>query len=210
MTKLFIPFLFIFILIGCNQFQSDSKVIGILPYEGISAEEVDSVERILDLTYGYQIVILNQTKLPKEAFTKVRSPRYRADSLIRIQSRTLPDSISLVIGLTNKDISTTKYQKDSKKIKYPENIYKDWGIFGLGQVGGNSCVVSTYRLHNNANKSKFYTRLKRIATHEVGHILGLSHCPTLNCVMNDANETIKTIDNSTGKLCNNCKKKINL
>jgi len=44
----------------------------------------------------------------------------------------------------------------------------------------------------------------RISTHEVGHVLGLPHCPTPKCVMNDANESIKTIDKSTGDLCDKC------
>jgi archaemetzincin len=198
--------LLIFGLFSCNNsiLKNPDKQIGILPYKGITSSEIDSVKNILTSTYKLKVIVLNEINLPKSAFTTVRSPRYRADSLIRIQSRHIPDSISIVIGLTNKDISTTKIDKQTGKIKKPESTYKDWGIFGLGQVGGNSCIVSTNRLHNGVSKSKFYTRLQRISTHEVGHVLGLSHCPTPQCVMNDANESIKTIDKSTGELCNAC------
>lgn len=170
------------------------KTIGIQPYNGIKEANIDSVKNILENTYQLKVIVLDEINLPKSAYTTVRSARYRADSLIRIQSRNIPDSISIIIGLTHKDISTTKYDSETKEIKKPKNTYKDWGIFGLGQVGGNSCVVSTNRLHKGVSSKTFYTRLTRIATHEVGHVLGLPHCPTPKCVMNDANESIKTID----------------
>ena len=196
--------LFISLISSCNSISSTPDVIGILPYNGIKTQDVDSVMRILTDTYGLEVVILDNIDLPEAAFTTRRSPRYRADSLLRYQRRIKPDSISIIIGLTNKDISSTKIDASTMNIKEPQNVYIDWGIFGLGEVGGKSCVVSTYRLRKNVSTTKYYTRLKRISTHEVGHVLGLHHCPTPNCVMNDANESIKTIDNSTGKLCNDC------
>ncbi len=200
---------FIFGISSCQN-SLKNKIIGILPYEEVKQQDIDSVKSTLERTYQLKTVILNQIELPQQAYTTIRSPRYRADSLIRIQARNLPDSISYIIGLTNKDISSTKYNKQTGEIKSPKSTYKDWGIFGLGQVGGVSCVVSTYRLHNNASNQLYFTRLKRISTHEIGHVLGLSHCPTKACVMNDANETIKTIDKSTGELCDECKRFIKI
>lgn len=172
-------------------------------------EDIDSVQAILQRTYHIKTVVLNEIKLPKSAFVQIKSPRYRADSLLHIQSRNMPDSIDILIGLSPKDISTTKYQGDRKTIKTPASKYTDWGIFGLGEVGGKSCIVSTYRLRNKVSKKQYFTRLQRIATHEVGHVLGLHHCPTPECVMNDANESISTIDKSTGELCQKCWSKIN-
>jgi archaemetzincin len=205
MIKLVSAFFIFLLIFSCqSKLTSKEKIIGILPYNGITNREIDSVKSVLKDTYHIKTVVLTATELPKSAFTTVRSPRYRADSIIRIQARQKPDSITIIIGLTNKDISTTKYNRETGEIKSPRSTYKDWGIYGLGQVGGTSCVVSTYRLHNNVSSNTYFTRLKRISTHEVGHVLGLPHCSSKACVMNDANETIKTIDKSTGKLCNKC------
>ncbi len=203
---------FLFLITSCDTeqlFSPSEKTIGILPYKGIQQTDIDSVKLTLEKTYGFDVVVLNEIELPQSAFTNRRSPRYRADSLVRYQKRIIPDSISIIIGLTHKDISTTKIDKNTNQIKEPQSTYVDWGIFGLGQVGGQSCIVSTNRLHQKVNRETYFTRLKRISTHEVGHVLGLYHCPTPNCVMNDANESIKTIDNSTGNLCNSCWSEIN-
>jgi archaemetzincin len=119
-----------------------------------------------------------------------------------------PDSIDVYVGLTNKDISITKYKGPSGEIKEPTWQYRDFGIYGLGRVGGKACVVSSNRLRKNGTGAQFYQRLCRIACHEVGHVLGLHHCSQKACLMNDANEKITTIDKSTGNLCEKCWSKI--
>ena len=66
------------------------------------------------------------------------------DQLIKILKETKPDSLDFIIGLIDKDISTTK--KDSKGHPLePISKYQDWGVFGLGYRPGVSCIVSTYR-----------------------------------------------------------------
>lgn len=206
------PFLVVFFIYSCTgDGQSpffSKKTIGIVPFGSIATEEVDSVCTSIQKMYNKEVVVLNQTELPNMAYTEIRYPRYRADSILRYLSSIKPDSISILVGLTNKDISITKYQANSTKIKEPTWKYKDFGIFGLGQIGGSVCVVSSNRLHKNVSNALFYKRLTRIANHEVGHVLGLYHCPNEKCLMNDANESIKTIDKSTGTLCNACWNKV--
>ena len=46
------------------------------------------------------------------AFTELKTPRYRADSIIRLLKRSKPDSVHYVVGLTSRDISTTKRESD--------------------------------------------------------------------------------------------------
>ncbi|MCB9223959.1 MAG: matrixin family metalloprotease [Crocinitomicaceae bacterium] len=189
--------------------ESGPTKVGIQPFGKVGEDEIDSVKTAIERFYDFEVVVLDRIDLPKMAYTEIRYPRYRADSLVRYISDHVPDSVDMVIGLTNKDISVTKYQDAAKtKIKDPEWQYRDFGIFGLGRVGGDACVVSTYRLHGNASTKQYYKRLVRISCHEVGHVLGLHHCPEKKCLMNDANETISTIDKSSGELCQKCWKKI--
>ncbi|MEM7038651.1 MAG: hypothetical protein AAF570_16820, partial [Bacteroidota bacterium] len=108
-----------------------------------------------------------------------------------------PDSVAFIMGLTHKDISTTKGK------------YKDWGILGLGQLPGPSCVVSTFRLGRKArNKRHIRQRLARVARHELGHNLGLPHCPAEACFMRDAEGKLATVDEEGDLLCGASRAKV--
>ena len=78
---------------------------------------------------------------------------------------------------------------------------------GLAYCPGNSCVVSDFRLKTK-NKALHIARFKKVIIHELGHNFGLPHCPDKKCVMTDAVESIKTIDNAKPGLCNTCKNKL--
>ena len=203
-------FLFIPLMVACSGKvnRSQQTIVGVIPLGNVPAVEVDSMKAAIHRMYDLKVVELPGVPLPEMAFTKVRSPRYRADSIVRWLPSIKPDSVSIIVGLTVKDISITKYQNKTGKIKEPEWKYRDFGIFGLGQLGGKSCLISSYRLHGGVGEKGFYKRFTRIGCHEVGHVLGLPHCPEKNCLMNDANESIKTLDNSTGDLCKACWNKI--
>ncbi len=183
------------------------EVVGIQTYDKFDPQLVDTIRSAIQNVYGIQVKILKDKSLPKSAFVNIKSPRYRADSLIRILRREKPKSIDCVIGLVAEDISTTKRDRIGK-VKNPETKYADWGVFGLGFRPGVSCVVSTFRI-KSADKIKFIERFKKICIHEIGHNMGLRHCESSNkCVMRDAAETIKTIDNVDLMLCESCKSKL--
>ena len=123
--------------------------------------------------------------LPQYAYYPARS-RYRADELIKyLKQYSANDSI--VIGLTNKDISTTKGK------------VADWGIMGLAYRPGASCVVSTYRLSRSNQSEQFY----KVAVHELGHTQGLPHCSDPTCYMRNA-EGGNPLDQEKD-FCTNCK-----
>ena len=177
-------------------------------YKSFPKIEVDTVTSILKKIYGVKTVLAKDQELYSEAYISVKSPRYRADSIIKFQRNEIDNNIDYVLGLTSKDISVTK-RDDSGNIKKPEYKYQDWGIMGLAYCPGESCVVSTFRIKHK-NKTVYFDRLKKVAVHEFGHNLGLPHCPNKKCVMTDAVESVKTIDNAELKLCNDCAGKISL
>jgi archaemetzincin len=89
----------------------------------------------------------------------------------------------------------------------PKTKYEDWGVFGLGYMPGQSCVVSIFRTQKTSRKN-FILRMKKISLHEIGHNLGLDHCDSKRCAMRDAVESISTVDNVDAQLCDKCRGKI--
>ena len=200
-------FALMLLLLACGK-EVKHKIIGIQPFEQFSEQDLKVVKDSIVAAYQCQVKYLPIEKVPKVHVTRIKSYRYRADSLLNLLDRLRPKNIDLMLGLTKTDIAITKLDKETGEVKKPVSTYTDWAIFGLGRVNGYSCVVSNYRLKKGVNREQYLTRLTRICNHEVGHVLGLRHCPTKACLMNDANETIRTIDNSTGRLCDNCTRKI--
>jgi len=180
-------------------------IIGIQPYGNVKQSLIDTIQQTIRQVYAFEsVIVLKHKQLPKSAFINIKSPRYRADSIIKILKREKPDTIDYIIGITTKDISTTKRNKHGEVLK-PKNKYVDWGIFGLGYRPGPTCLLSTFRIKSE-NRNKCIDRMKKVCMHEIGHNLGLKHCKTSSkCVMRDAAETIKTIDEVDLKLCLTCK-----
>lgn len=148
--------------------------------------------------FGYPVKVLQQARMPAEALYKPRR-RYRAEKLLRFLEETVSvrDDCDIAIGFTSQDISTSKGK------------VHDWGIFGLGSVGGTSCVISTHRLtRKTSDRRKVAIRTVKVVNHELGHVLGLGHCPKEGCLMADAKGTIKTVDNESGMLCELCQANI--
>lgn len=142
-------------------------VIELQPFSGMPGEQVNYVYTELLKVYPY-VELKKVVPLPQKAFYPPRN-RYRADSLIDYLAGITADG-HVTIGLTYKDISTTKD-------KYP-----DWGVMGLGFCPGKACVVSTFRL----TKSDLLSQLFKVSIHELGHTQGLDHCPVKTCFMRDA------------------------
>lgn len=98
-----------------------------------------------------------------------KSGRIRADKLL--SSTKTPDSSTIIIYLTHKDICT------------PYKGHPEWGVLGLSFRGARKCVVSDYRLKNKKRD------LWKVVLHEFGHaFLKLPHCKKnhQNCIMQDA------------------------
>lgn len=202
--KSYIKFLLIILLFACKN-TSKETIIAIQPIGKYKKELIKPLSQKIETFYGYKTIEFAPVEIPKSFFVNIKSPRYRADSIIRFLRANKPDSISYVLGITDYDISTTK-RDENGNIKTPASKYTDWGIFGLGFRPGPSCVISSYRMGSNYELK--IERAQKVALHELGHNLGLSHCPNTSCFMQDAAETIKTIDKVGFNLCEVCMSKI--
>jgi len=156
--------------------------IELQPYEGISEVYVQEVYKNLMKIYP-NVVINKPIKLPKSGYV---NGRYRSDTLLKYLRR----SVTLgnkIIGITDKDITC------------PYHNVKDWGVFGYGDMPGTACVASPFRL-NKSNKAE---QLSKTVMHELGHTFGLTHCPTIGCIMSDAKGK-NNIDNEKS-FCKKCR-----
>ena len=170
---------------SCQQItQANNSVIVIQPFNDFTPELTNSVFAKLK-EINPNTILRTPIQLPKKAYYPPRN-RYRADSLIKYLSNFV-SADTVVIGLTNKDISTTK------------GDISDFGVMGLGYCPGNSCVVSTFRLAKTNISEQFF----KLAIHELGHTQGLPHCSNKICFMRDANG--KNVFNEEKDFCPSCK-----
>lgn len=157
------------------------------PFNGFPNSSTELVAKEIKKHYPH-VTILKPIPLPQSAYYAPRN-RYRADRLIAFLSKQTQLG-QHTIGLTTKDISTTHRGQE------------DWGVMGLGYKPGNACVVSTFRLKGNNKLEKLY----KLSFHEIGHTLGIPHCPEPTCFMRDA-EGKDHFNEETG-FCKSCKREM--
>lgn len=157
----------------------------------LSKRDVAEVVKALETFYGFRVKVLKRRKLPRFAYYRPRR-RYRAEKLLTYLGRVAPKTAYRVLGLTAVDISTTK-----------GSIY-DWGIMGLADLSGRRCIISRHRCaRGSKNRTHARHRLAKTAVHEIGHTLGLDHCPNRGCLLESGKGSNKTTDREY-VLCNRC------
>ena len=182
------------VLIGLTGFYFLKPVtkINIQPLGKVSPEYINLVQKSVKTFYGYDCTVLPPKEITKDMLSPIKK---RIDANKALRNNLTFDNLLI---LTEKDICCNK-DKDN-----PE-----WGIFGLGLRPGKTCIISTHRLSKNVSKQKTLERLEKVALHEIGHNLGLNHCTNnKECMMNDANGTIKQVDKEKVWFCEKCKKQI--
>jgi archaemetzincin len=157
--------------------------------------DVALVVRALRALIGADVRLQGRVELPASAFYAPRA-RYRAEKLLAFLNERLPAGTGRILGLTAVDISTTK------------DRFADWGVIGLGELPGTASVISVYRCRRRARDAvQARERLAKAAVHELGHTLGLAHCPTRGCLMQDAEGKVATADGEYD-FCSACRARL--
>src|SRR5689334_23124128 len=100
--------IFLFLVwIFCSCTNRDQIRVGIQPIGKFQPSLIDTISNTLRRTYGVKIVIMPEIKMPKEAFVNIKTPRYRADKIIKLTKEAKPDSLDYILCLTAQDISTS-------------------------------------------------------------------------------------------------------
>lgn len=81
-------------------------------------------------------------------------------------------------------------------------------VFGEAQLGGRAALLSIARLRQTfyglpEQPELLYHRAEKEALHELGHTLGLVHCPDYACVMHFSN-SIEEVDLKGDRFCVRC------
>lgn len=173
---------------------SEVDCVAIQPLGEVPEDQITAVSEALFETYGVEIRVLPATDHPRSAWYEPRH-RWRAERLLDFLEPRLPADCDRILGMTTRDISTTKGE------------HEDWGILGLANMPGAAAVISFYRCRRRVHDVDPLERLRRVAIHEIGHTFGLPHCATYGCFLEDAGGTVETIDRETF-LCDRCRERL--
>ena len=174
------------------------QIIALQPLDSFSRQETDSIIQSLHRFFNKTVILLQPIVIPHNYFNGVIQ-QYNADSILLLLSKMPNDTLVEIAGITHQPLFTIK---EAQPV-----AYFDQHIFGLGYQPGNTCVVSDFKF-KTADTMVYNRRMANVLLHEIGHNIGLSHCPDDKCIMSKNNGDIMTLDNCGNDYCSSCRKKL--
>lgn len=159
----------------------------ILPLGTVPSFPIQIASKALERAYSLYSIPRSSIHIPRHALNKTRN-QYNAPTLLNYVNK--EKQARYCLALITKDL-------------YAANLNF---VFGQALLG-KSAILSLQRLKTD-NKQLFRERIEKESVHEVGHVLGLSHCGNPNCVMRFSN-TLNQVDKKEKKLCQDCQSKLN-
>lgn len=189
-------------LMGCRTLTKGAykvmKVnVVIIPIGNVDSKDVIYLENGLQARFG-NCTITQSIKMPAEAYNSSRG-QYSSEFLLQYLpkfSQEIPNEAK-VLGVTVEDLYV------------PDLNF----VFGQAQLNGRYAIVSLKRLNPvfygvAADRELYLHRMLKESVHELGHTLGLNHCPNKRCVMHFSNSLWDT-DIKSDWFCGQCSAKIN-
>ncbi len=155
--------------------------IGILPIGNIEEKLLQAIKHgLVGVFPKTNATILEKLRLPENTLDKTRR-QYRSNQILGIIQTHCNKTSNHVLGVLDVDIFV------------PELNF----VFGEAAFPGKAALISLWRLKPEfygdfADSELFIERAVKEAVHEVGHTLGLKHCPHPDCVMHFSNSISDT------------------
>lgn len=167
--------------------------IEILPLGSIEIPVLNYLKENLAQTFHGKVLIASHQPVPEYALNKTRAQYFSSEILAHLAQ-----------------IKKTKERKILALIDQDLYVPELNFVFGEADMESGFCIVSLTRLRQSFwnlpdQMNLFLERTLKEAVHEIGHVLGLHHCPDPGCVMHFSNSILDT-DRKGWQFCPRCKK----
>jgi len=172
--------------------------IYLVPIGSVHGRCLDHLAEVLKRLFSADVVVTQGCLLPENGFDEDRG-QYGAREVFTALASCAPirKDEQRVLGIIDADVYAVGFDF----------------IFGLvdPQATGYALIALT-RLRpefygKSRNNGLFCDRSVKEAVHEIGHSLGLAHCPQASCVMHFS-RSIRDTDKKGSEFCPACRKKI--
>jgi archaemetzincin len=169
---------------------SANDVIVISPIGDAENEQIALARREITRIFGYPTEIVPLMDDLSFAYHAERR-QYHSTLILEKLSSLSPQRAVKVLGITRVDLFIPILTH----------------VFGEAQLGGKSCIVSTYRLGEAdapfAGGAQLAERILKEAIHELGHTFKLRHCVEKTCIMHYC-RSVTDVDHKSKQLCRYC------
>lgn len=169
--------------------------VGILPAANIDSAMLNRITRSIQQIFpNTTCILLDEEVLVKPEYFDQKRQQYRSHAILRAIQRFAAKKPDLhrVLGVVDADLFV------------PELNF----VFGEALCPGKAALISLFRLRPEfygepPDMTLFTVRALKEAIHELGHTLGLPHCPQPSCVMHFSNSILDT-DRKQNLFCERC------
>jgi archaemetzincin len=167
-----------------HQTSAEDSHLDLVPMGRVDMTAVSVIAANLQAILGLNTQILPVQPEPVHAFL-ARRGQYDAGKILHALAA-VPDGSLFRLAVVTVDIYT------------PILTF----VFGESQLGGKAAVISLFRTQSE-NMDKNYNRAAKIAIHEIGHLLGIVHCRTPDCLMGFSSN-LEKLDSLPLRFCQAC------